>query len=222
MVAAKHIWIPLALLFATMSTILVVKLEKSVVRGTVYNSSLSQGSKLMKPSLEKLNNLYSSVKPTGILTAQQGWQTLKSSSKHGPKEVKVVQGPDGSLWETIIQTVVHRHHLRRRISPSRRPSMCNCRLSNRRRSGFCYFYTRPGHRFCKKRYCTPKYICVSKKTGITCILKKIRTKIVPIDAYGKCRTAKYKSYMYVPYSWWEVVALPWSCRSSWCRAACIA
>lgn len=78
------------------------------------------------------------------------------------------------------------------------PQVCNCKSTGSHKVGTCYKIIDKATGSCTKRECAPKYVCHSKKTGMTCMLRVTSSKIVR-TGYLKCEKRQVKGHMYVPY-----------------------
>lgn len=87
---------------------------------------------------------------------------------------------------------------RRAVLVGHLPSSCSCKMMKRFTNSFCYYFKKNSISYCRKRACKPSYQCVSKRTGLTCILRKTHTRIVP-TGYNTCMKKKHEGYMYAPY-----------------------
>lgn len=79
------------------------------------------------------------------------------------------------------------------------PATCNCRIEIREKKGTCYMYTNKGNSFCEKRDCSARYVCSTRRTGVTCMRRYTVKKIVPVGL-GKCETKMSGGVIYVPYT----------------------
>ena len=112
-------------------------------------------------------------------------------------EFVIEKAPDGSLWEVRRKTIVHTHvHRVRRVD---KPNHCECAPSKAAGNGWCWYYYLKDSNYCKKRPCRRKFVCVSHHTGLTCMKRVTKQKIVPV-AHNSCRTVRMYGEIYVPYS----------------------
>lgn len=78
------------------------------------------------------------------------------------------------------------------------PKTCNCRRIAPG-TGVCYYFNKNGAPYCEKRSCKPSFKCVSYKTGLKCMRRKVTRQVVPTGP-RTCRTKNVISYMFVLYS----------------------
>lgn len=126
------------------------------------------------------------------------WEHIKRKYIHRKEpELFVEKAPDGSIWEVRRKTTLHTHeHRVRRVN---QPNHCQCVQSKAPGNGWCWYYYNDDSYYCKKRRCRPKFVCVSYHTGLTCMKRKTKEKVVPITL-DTCRTVRMESTIYVPYS----------------------
>lgn len=134
------------------------------------------------------------------------WEEMKKGSY--PGEWTTITETIEEKWETINVADLGEgksgesgRSLRKGdTSPRLSPETCTCKILKRASMGACYFYINRTSRYCARRDCAPKYVCVDgRKTGVTCVRRKITKKIIHVG-WNKCKTKHIVRYIYVPYS----------------------
>ncbi len=131
-------------------------------------------------------------------SGQAYWEHIKRKYVHKKEpELVLEKAPDGSIWEVRRKTTVHTHeHRVRRVT---KPNHCQCARSKAPGNGWCWFYHTEASDYCMRRPCRPKFVCVSHHTGLTCMKRVTKEKVVPIT-HSTCRTVRIEGEIYVPYS----------------------
>lgn len=138
----------------------------------------------------------------------------KAQAQLSPPEFRIEKGPNGQLWEVMIRKQVHTYVGRRRMVPSSAsgqavvlpstqtlsvsstmPQSCDCEPSRSRYNGDCWYFPIKDSNYCMKRPCRLKFLCTSRRTGLTCLLRKTTSKIVPIST-TKCVEERVPGYIY--------------------------
>lgn len=79
-------------------------------------------------------------------------------------------------------------------------ALCSCEVIPPNDWSDCYYFTDTRQHYCKLRKCEPKYTCSSKQTGIVCIRRLVKVRVVPVAGVkGVCKKEAINSEMYVPY-----------------------
>lgn len=88
-------------------------------------------------------------------------------------------------------------------TPSPRPDLCSCTKLPANDWSDCYYYTDAGLSACAVRKCDDKYVCTSENTGMVCVRKISKWKVVPVDGrVGVCTTVADNAVQYMPYQQW--------------------
>lgn len=86
------------------------------------------------------------------------------------------------------------------MTKSTTENLCTCEMLPTNAWAKCYFFTDNNHYACDVRQCDPKYVCTSKETGMICMRKQNKERVVPIEGrVGVCQKVADNSFMYVPY-----------------------
>ncbi len=134
------------------------------------------------------------------LRKQSGLPRKNQASKSGKPIHRRKFSKFSSGRPHVLQKGAVKHGKLRPISVygRRMPGMCNCKMW-RRGHGDCYFFLPGSSKYCSRRHCTRKYVCVGHNTGIKCIRRQIQRRVVPTSA-NMCKVVKVYGYMYVPYT----------------------
>lgn len=112
--------------------------------------------------------------------------------------------PDGTAaGEIVVARYVVGYENRcggTKVAPSPRPDLCTCTKLRSNDWSDCYYYTKAGSSACSVRKCEDKFVCSSENTGMVCVRKIAKTKVVPIQGrVGICQTVADNSVHYMPY-----------------------
>lgn len=185
-------------------------------------AAVRRDAKWLKAALAKLKSLRSEItvvpkkpltkkkevivkKPVGKIRAAvtkkpASETTTVNTKKPMPKTVPVVsKKPTRTRSIPMMKDAVNTMSKKVvKINGRKLPQNCYC-AKQRAGESKCYFFTKGG--YCSVRFCAASYACVgrSKSRGTLCLLRRIRTRIVPVRE-NKCRIQRIDSFMYVPYA----------------------